>query len=169
LIKQFTENPKNIHLNLSKNISRLISDNEKISEEINKTLNIPGDVNIHMENLKITLADKFNNLDEKSDSILDNSNTLDQKITTISYTLNKFSEDMDNTNKKNTNILTDQIENIFKLFSMFDIKAISDGLSNILENMNGQELSIIGTYENTETLSVKTIQIIDEVSKIIPA
>jgi hypothetical protein len=52
---------------------------------------------------------------------------------------------------------------------MFDVKPITDNLSKILDNMNGQETNIINTYEQVEMISPKIIQLTEEINKIIPA
>jgi hypothetical protein len=80
VIKQFTNNAKDIYKNLSQSIVDIKTGNDKMCEKVDKTLNIPNDINMHRENLKSSLADKFNSLEEKSDLIIAVNEETNQKF-----------------------------------------------------------------------------------------
>jgi hypothetical protein len=76
---------------------------------------------------------------------------------------------------KNTKLMTDQMENIFKIFPMFDIKSITDGLTNLNQLMKDNTRIIEGNAEDNkialayrEELPNVFNQLQQDINKIIP-
>jgi hypothetical protein len=101
---------------------------------------------------------------------------LPKHSTQIIKTSNEIPEAILTAESKNTKLITDQIENKFKIFSMFDIKSTTDGLKNLntlmMDNIkitetNGEDNKMVLAY--IEELPNIFNQLQQDINKIIPA